>query len=163
MAGAVHDMSVAVNRAVVQAQVDEQEKVLRKTNGRLAGSQRDRKKADKQAANASSDLRKIQDRQAKLLRKQTMLKQDAEKLQKQLNGSDDAHTLEKMAKAHQKLADVEKEMLREQEQAVAAASHADNSKDEVPDARADEQGEEQKKEHASSELEALKSKLASIR
>ncbi len=163
MQDAVHQMSVAVNRAVVRSQVDMQEDILKKSSAQVADAQREKQKDSDRAERSRLDLKKIQDRQVKLQRKQTALQRDAEKLQTQLTGSSDARTLKKMGKNHQKLADVEKDMAREQQRAEEAQARADKQQDQAPEEPADEHTDQQKKEAASSELEALKSKLAAIR
>lgn len=159
---AVHEMAVQVNRAVVQEQVAEQEKRLKKISGEVKDAQQEEAKAAERAGDVGKDLQKVNEQQAKLARKQADLQKDLNKLQEKYRVEPDPRTLEKIAKAQQRMADLEKDMAKKQEAESKAQEHKNKHDEQIPEAQKHQQKHEAQKELANRELEALKRKLEAI-
>lgn len=163
MAKAVHEMAVQVNRAVVKAQIDDQEKRVRKTSGQLEDAQKDEAKASERASDAGRDLENVKQKQNKLTHKQADLQKEINKWQTRYNTTQDPKDLKKLTKAQEKLAGVTKDLAKEMRSESKVQEHLNKHQDEIPDARKDERKHGEQKELANRQLEALKRKLDAIR
>ena len=159
----MHELAVRLNRAVIQPQVDEQQKVVDRYADKLAGAQKDQAQAERKAANANDDLEDAKRDKSKVGDKQAEQQQEVVKLQKRYNKSGDADDLRRLTKAQAELADLQERMSRELKDEQRAQKDANKRQDDVPDAEKDQIEYQKAKEKAISELEALKRKLEAVR
>lgn len=159
----MHDLAVRLNRAVIQPQVDEQQKLMDKYADKLEGAQKDQAQAEKKAANANEDLEDAKRDKSRVGDKQAEQQQEVVKLQKRYNKSGDADDLRRLTKAQAELADLQERMSRELKDEQRAQKDANKRQDDVPDAEKDQIEYQKAKEKATSELEALKRKLEAVR
>lgn len=163
MAAVLRTMAVKVNRAVVEDQVAEQEKRVRKVTGELAAAQKEEAKASERSQDAGEDLRKVNSKQAKLTERRADLQKELGRLQAKYQKKQDPALLEDIAKTQQRLADVDKDMAKLQKEESDAQKDVNKHQGRIPDAQEHQQKHEAQKERAISELEALKRKLEAVR
>jgi myosin heavy subunit len=163
MMKAVHEMAVQVNRAVVQAQIADQEKRVKKTAGQLEDAQKDEAKASERASDAGRDLEDVKQKQSKLSHKQADLQKEINKWQTRYNATQDPKDLKKLTKAQEKLASVNSELAKEMKSESKVQEQLNKHQEAIPDARKDERKHGEQKEAANRQLEALKRKLDAIR
>ncbi len=163
LAQAVHEMAVQVNRAVVKAQIADQEERVKKTVGQLEDARKEEAKASQRANDTGRDLENVKEKQSKLSRKQADLQQEINKWQTRYNASQDPKDLKKLTKAQEKLAKVNGDLAKEMRAESKVQEQMTKHQEAIPDARKDERKHGDQKEQASRHLEALKRKLDGIR
>lgn len=160
---AAHALAVQVNRAIVQQQIDAQQKIVDKHHGRLEGAQKDQAKAQEKAGKAAEDLEKAKKEKSRLTDKHTQLQKEELKLKERYNATQEAKDLEKLTKMHNKLVKVQEDLAKQiRKEADAQESH-NKRQGAIPEAQEAQQGHQVSKEQAVSELEALKRKLEAVR
>ena len=160
---AAHALAIQLNRAIVQQQIDEQQRVVDKAGSKLESAQNDQAKAQKKASSAASDLEKAKKEKSKLADKQAQLQKDQQRLQERYNSSQAPKDLEKLTKVQGQLVKVQQDLAKQLKKEADAQKTANKRQDEIPDAQKEQQGHQVTKEQAVSELEALKRKLEAIR
>lgn len=161
-AATAKEFAVQLNKAVVQAQVDEVKKDLDNADKALKGTEKDREKAAAEAEDRREDLDKGQKKVGKSLEEVEEIQRDLEKLQKKYKRSQDAKVLEEIADKQKDLAkamDKQSELTDDQKK---AGKRLERASDEVPDAAKDAEKAKQEREKLAAFLSALQIKLASI-
>ena len=138
MINAVHEMAVQVNRAVVQAQIADQEKRVKKTAGQLEDAQKDEAKASERANDTGRDLEDVKQNQSKLSHKQADLQKEINKWQTRYNTTQDPKDLKKLTKAQEKLASVDGDLAKEMRSESKVQEQLNKHQEALPDARKDE-------------------------
>ena len=159
----LQSLAVRMNRAVVQVQIDEQQKVLAKYTGKVEGAQKDQAKAQKKGASATDDLESIKKDKGKLAEKQVDLQSDVQKYQARYNLTQNADDLKKMTKAQEQLLKVQKDMskLLKKEGQIQKDINAQAAN--VPKAQQEQNEQQTSKDKANTEMEALRRKFEAIR
>ena len=160
---AAHALAVQLNRAIVQQQIDAQQKIVDKAGSKLESAQSDQAKAQKKASSAASDLEKAKKEKSKLADKQAQLQKEQQRAQERYNTSQAPKDLEKLTKVQAQLVKVHQDLAKQLKKEADAQKTANKRQDEIPDAQKAQQGHQVTKEQAVSELEALKRKLEAIR
>lgn len=160
---AAHALAVQLNRAIVQQQIDAQQKIVDKAGSKLESAQSDQAKAQKKASNAASDLEKAKREKSKLADKQAKLQKEQQRFQERYNTSQAPKDLEKLTKVQGQLVKVQEDLAKQMKKEADAQKTANKRLDELPDTQKEQQEYQVSKEQAVSELEALKRKLEAIR
>ncbi|HMQ77343.1 MAG TPA: hypothetical protein PKE21_14430 [Flavobacteriales bacterium] len=160
---AAHAMAIQLNRAIVQQQIDAQQKIVDKAGSKLESAQSDQAKAQKKASSAASDLEKAKKEKSKLADKQARLQKEQQRAQERYNTSQAPKDLEKLTKVQGQLVKVQQDLSKQLKKEADAQKAANKRQDEIPDAQKEQQEHQVSKEQAVSELEALKRKLEAIR
>ncbi|MEO8067265.1 MAG: hypothetical protein ABI599_06195 [Flavobacteriales bacterium] len=161
-ASVAKDLAVQLNKAVVQAQVDEVQKDLDKAEKDLKGTEKDRVNAASEAEDRREDLDQGQKKVGRSLEEVEELQRDLEKLQKKYKRSQDAKVLEEIADKQKDLAkamDKQSDLTDDQQK---AGRKLEKATDEVPDAAKDVEKVQQETEKLAAFLAAMQVKLASI-
>ena len=159
----MHDWAVTLNRAVVQAQIDAQQKEVDGHADKLSDAQRDEAKANKRSGNASDDLARSKRKKSKLSSAQADLESDRMKAEERYNRTRDPKDLERYTKIQRKLVKVQKDMSRERKKEAKAQKDLNKKANAAPDSRMEQNEHQENKGKATTELEALKRKLEAIR
>ncbi len=156
-------LAVRMNRAVVQAQINEQQKALDKHTGKVEGAQKDQAKAHKKGANATQDLESIKKDKGKLAEKQVDLQSDVQKYQARYNLTQNADDLKKMTKAQEQLLKVQKDMSKLLKKEGQIQKDINAQAEGVPEAEQEKIEHQTNKDQANTEMEALRRKFEAIR
>ena len=159
----VQSLAVRMNRAVVQVQIDEQQKVLNKYTGKVEGAQKDQAKAQKKGASATDDLESIKKEKAKLAEKQVDLQSDVQKYQARYNLTQKEDDLKKLTKAQEQLLKVQKDMSKQLKKEGQIQKDINAQAADVPKAQKEQLEQQTNKDQANTEMEALKRKFEAIR
>ncbi len=159
---AAHETAIQLNRAVVQAQIEDQEKRYKKTAGRLEDAQQDEARASERVSDAGQDLANVKQKQSKLAQKQADLQKEINKWQTRYNATQDPKDLKKLTKAQEKLAKANGDLAKEMKSESKVQEQLNKQQEAIPDARKDERKQGDQKEQARRHLEALKRKLDAI-
>ena len=163
MAAAVHDMAVQVNRAVVQAQVDAQDKRYAKIGEQLEDAQRQQASVARKKSDAGKQLDKVNAEQARLARKRTDLQDKLNRLEEAQRLMPDPRNAKDIAGVRQDLISVEHDIVKQQKAEADALADLNKHREQVPEAEENQQESAVERERATKEMEALKHKLGSIR
>ncbi len=160
---AAHAMAVQVNRAIVQQQIDAQQKIVDKAQGKLVGAQKDQAKAQEKAGKAAEDLEKAKKEKSKLVDKQAQLQKEELRLKERYNTSKEAKDLEKLNKVQGRLVKLQADLAKQIKKEADAQESANKRQKAIPGTQEAQQEHQVTKEQAVSELEALKRKLEAVR
>ena len=156
-------LAVRMNRAVVQVQINEQQKALDKYTGKVEGAQKDQARAQRKGANATDDLESIKKEKGKLAERQVDLQSNVQKYQARYNLSQKEDDLKKLTKAQEQLLRVQKDMSKQLKKEGQVQKDINAQAADVPDAQRDQNEYQTEKEKANTEMEALRRKFEAIR
>lgn len=158
-----HVLAVALNQAVVNAQLAEVQKDLDKVNDDLQKAQKDHGKAVDNEDDLKQDLDKLQDKAEDNLKEAEKVRKEIASMQRKYDLNKDPKTLEKIAKKQKELAKLESKQMDLMEDQQKTSKKLGKAGDDAPDALEDIGDLQTKKEAIDAVMEALKVKLASIR
>ena len=158
-----HELSVALNQAVVNAQIAEVQKDLDKVNDDLEKAQKDHGKAVDNEDDLKQDLDKLQDKAEDNLKEAEKVRKEIASMQRKYDLNKDPKTLEKIAKKQKELAKLESKQMDLMEDQQKTSKKLGKAGDDAPDVLEDIGDLQAKMEAIDAVMEALKVKLASIR
>ncbi|MCB0778637.1 MAG: hypothetical protein KDB87_14040 [Flavobacteriales bacterium] len=158
-----HDLAVALNKAVVNAQIAEVQKDLDKVNDDLEKARKEHGKAVDNEDDLQGDLQKLQDKAEDNLKDAEKVRKEIASMQRKYDLNKDPKTLEKIAKKQKELAKLESRQIDLMEDQQKTSKKIDKAGDDAPDALEDIGDLQAKKEAIDAVMESLKVKLASIR
>lgn len=161
--GYMRELAVALNRAVVQKQLDRYQQELDKTSTKLGSTQQDAAKTQRNLTKANSDLEKVKTKRSKLQRDNARTHGDVTTLERKFALSNDPKDLQKLTKARQKVAKSESDQAKLMQQEAKIQGNINKYQGTLEGHQQKAEGQNESKEELTRIISELKRKQDSIR
>ena len=160
---AMRELGVNLNKAVVQGQLNQWEKVLGKAGSKAEGAAKDQAKAQSRMIKAQSELEKITREKSKLQNERAVLQKEVDLYNQKWTLSQNPKDLKKLAKARDGITKNDNQMAKSMDREAKVQRDLSKSSSAVPDAQKAKDQKTAAQADVQRTVDALRNKLNSIR